>query len=447
MATSAVRQDQNKPGKKAPMDDSAGGIRPETRALDALIEATIERSEGHSSKSRSDSMLFLGNRQAPFPALVVQDPVLEPVDKLVWMAIMLKAKETGKTTGFPSYDTIAKMVNVSSTATISRAIAILRLTRWLTLCGRNRERKGRFRGNVFALHDEPLPLVDVLHLDVGYMKFLRESLGHRHARVRTVARGVLESIDADIEAGMDVCAGESVMDCRIAATESVDKAAPRRFFAFSAKVMAGLRSGNDRPNGPDYQGRNLKVVDSKVQNLHPQNLKAVCCSSSYLYKTTTTTPTTQDEKQKNCGVAGENNAPLTYPKRLCDNQRELADRYLATVSAQSRQAILDEMEGRFRAEKKGMPPLYDEMSFLFCLCKALKNGEFRANLGIRVVEERVAREKACRKSPDRTKHTPDISDEEMRRRIEVAKGPLAEMRRALGMQSRISKEDDADDSP
>jgi len=109
-----------------------------------------------------------------------------------------------------------------------------------------------------------------------------------------------------------------------------------------------LRSGTD-----DCQGQNLNTVDPKVQNLHPQNLKAGCCSSSYLYKTTTTTPTTQEEKRHKFGIAGENNAPLIYPKRLCDNQRGLADRYLATVSAQSRQAILDELEGRFRAGKKG----------------------------------------------------------------------------------------------
>ena len=228
------------------MDDSAREIRPETLALDALIEATIERSKGDSDKSRVDTMLFLGNRHASFPALVVQDPVLEPVDKLVWMAIMLKAKETGSTTAFPNYDYIAKTANVSSTATIARAIAILRITRWLTLCGRIRERNGRFRGNVFALHDEPLPLVDALHLDVSHMKFLRESLEHRHARVRTVARGVLDTIDEDIDAGVDVCADESVLERRIAATESAEKGAPRRFFAFSAKVMTGLRGHNDR---------------------------------------------------------------------------------------------------------------------------------------------------------------------------------------------------------
>lgn len=424
------------------MDDAARGIRPETLALDALIQATLEGREGTNTKSRADTMLFLGNRHASFPTLVVQDPVLEPVDKLVWMTIMLKARETGSTTAFPSYDYIAKTANVSSTATIGRAIAILRITRWLTLCGRIRERNGRFRGNVFALHDEPLPLVDALHLDVSHMKFLRESLGHRHARVRTVARGVLDTIDEDIDAGLDVCADESVLDRRIAATESVEKGVPRRFFAFSAKVMAELRSQNGSQRRLDHQGQNLKAADSRVQNLHPQNLKAGSCSSSNLNKTTTT----QRVERQNFVVRGENDTPLVYPKRLGENQRELADRYLATVSADLRQAILDELEGRYRSEEKGMPPLYDEMSFLFSLCKAMKNGEFKANLGIKVHEERVARESARRKRAERTRKNQEASAQDISQRIAAGKGPLAEMRRSLGMPSRPSQEDETDES-
>ena len=424
------------------MDDSAREIRPETLALDALIEATIERSKGDSDKSRADTMLFLGNRHASFPALVVQDPVLEPVDKLTWMAIMLKAKETGSTTAFPNYDYIAKTANVSSTATIARAIAILRITRWLTLCGRIRERNGRFRGNVFALHDEPLPLVDALHLDVSHMKFLRESLEHRHARVRTVALGVLDTIDEDIDAGVDVCADESVLDRRIAATESAEKGIPRRFFAFSAKVMTGLRGHNDRQNSPDHQGQNLKAVHTKVQNLHPQNLKAGSCSSSNLNKTTTTKPTGRE----NYVITGANNVPLVYPKRLGENQRELADRYLATVSADLRQPILDELEGRFRSEEKGMAPLYDEMSFLFSLCKAMKNGQFRENLGIKVHEERHAREKARRKRAERSVEKPNPGAQELRDRIAAAEGPLAEMRKSLGIPNSLTQDDGTDKS-
>ena len=89
------------------------GLRPETVALDALIQATIAKVQTQSDPSSPDAMLFVGNWHQAVPAMVIQDPVLEPVDKLVWMVIMLHARETGGRTAFPDYDTIARKTNVS----------------------------------------------------------------------------------------------------------------------------------------------------------------------------------------------------------------------------------------------------------------------------------------------------------------------------------------------
>ena len=94
-------------------------VRPETHALDALIKATIQRAKANSDSASPDTMLFMGNWYQAIPSLVIQDPVLEPVDKLVWMVIMLHARETGGRTAFPSYDKLASKTNVSSTSTIS----------------------------------------------------------------------------------------------------------------------------------------------------------------------------------------------------------------------------------------------------------------------------------------------------------------------------------------
>ena len=77
------------------MDRPQQGVRPETLALGALIEATIERATANESKRRSDGLLFLSNRHVALPMLVVKDPVLEPVDKQVWMTILVQAEETG----------------------------------------------------------------------------------------------------------------------------------------------------------------------------------------------------------------------------------------------------------------------------------------------------------------------------------------------------------------
>jgi len=389
------------------MDRPEESVRPETLALGALIEATIERVAVNESKRRSDGMLFLGNRHTAFPVLVVQDPVLEPVDKLVWMTIMLQAQATGGYTAFPSYDYIRKTANIASKSTVARSIAVLRATRWLTLCARVRERSGRFRGNVFALHDEPLPLVDVLHLDTGYMQFLRNAQNNVHARVRLVTSGVLATLDADIRDGVDVCAGDHPASRRMEAVETIANDGAGRFFAFSAQAVNALR-GTQSGKHPGV-GR---VLESSV---------------------VTSNPAGSDDP-----VTGADGAPLIYPKRLGDNQRELSNRYLASVLPEQRQPILDELEGRFRSEEKGMRPLYDEMSFLNSLCKAMRNGEFKLNLGARVQAERTAREKARERRRPGPRCPPD--PRKLRDRIEAGTEAFSKIRRSLGLPDHTAPE-------
>lgn len=423
------------------MDEIANGIRPQTLALDALIEATIERSEGGNGTSRTDTMLFLGNRHVSFPTLVVQDPVLEPVDKLIWMAILLQAVQTDAATAFPSYDYLRNTANVSSKSTVARAISVLRATRWLTLCARMRGRSGRFRGNVFALHDEPLPLVDALHLDSSYMQFLRESQSNGHARVRAVAHGVLESIDEKIQAGHDVCSVEDPRVRRIEAAEALRSDAPRPFFAFSAKVMTGLRNHSTLKNSHLDQNQKSNREDHRVRNSVHQKSNSGSCSSGYLIKTTTTTETAE---RTNAAVARIDDPSLIYPKRLSDNQRELASRYLSQVPSLQRQAILDELDGRFRSEEKGMQPLYDEMSFLFFLCKAMRKGDFIENLGIGVREERIAREKARQKRQPQSGQSQHSDNKTMHRRNDIGKRAVEEMKKSMGLPRKGTNAADTD---
>ena len=425
------------------MGEGSRGLRPETHALDALIQATIERVQRESGNTHADTMLFMGNRHQSFPTLVVQDPVLEPVDKLVWMVIMLQAQETGGSTAFPSYEYLAKKTNVSSTSTISRAIAILRATRWLTLCARLREASGRFRGNVYALHDEPLPLADALHLDPDYMNFLRQSLTHHHARVCLVAKGVLDTIDEDIHEGIDICAQGHPIERRMQAVEAIQQDSPRRYFAFSAKVMTRLRNvvGED---GSDHRDQNSKPGETNVQITglqisEPQKSKPGSCSS-YINKTTTTKKT---EERKT--IIRTDEVPLLiYPKRLSENQRALADRYLNTVPADERQSILDELEGRLRSEQKGMSPVYDEMRFLHYLCRAVKKGDFVPNLGIKVRDERIEREKArLRYKKQQEDSLAEAKRREEHRSFESGQQRLDEIRKSLHMPRRVKTDDES----
>ncbi|MCY4642545.1 MAG: STY4528 family pathogenicity island replication protein [Gammaproteobacteria bacterium] len=403
------------------MDEPGCGVRAQTLALDTLIRETVTRARANTDREPVDTMLFLGNRHQSFPALVVGDPVLEPVDKLVWMVIMLAVSRTASAIAFPGYDAIGRMANVSSRSTVARAIAILRATRWLTLCARVRNAAGQFRGNVYALHYEPLPLVDALHLDCGYMAFLDHSQGHGHARVRAVAKGVLDSMDEDIRAGRDITAREHPLERRtraLAMTE--ERGGARRYFAFTENTVRQLW------NAPGRQ--------SPQAAHHDQNSNSGYSSSSYIYKTTTT------KKRSKFDITAEDGQPLVYPHRLAPNQREVADRYLRRIGAAHRQPVLDELEGRYRAERKGMAPLYDELSFLHALCRAARDGKFHSNLGIRVRTERIECERARRRSARAAEHRVPESDAQRAERKARHRREMARIKDLVGLGTSTRKQ-------
>ena len=405
-------------------------LRPETHALDALIKATVERVKNQVSDDAADAMLFMGNWHQAIPALVIQDPVLEPVDKLIWMVIMLHARNTGGRTAFPSYETLASKANVSSTSTISRAIAILRLTRWLTLCAKVRQKSGQFRGNVYILHDEPLPLLDALHLDGDYMGFIKQSTEHHHARVQAVAKAVLESLDQDIRAGKDLSRIEPALERRVQAMASLshqpenksiknaDKAG--RYFTFNASSVDQLRNSPSTKNTSDINQNQNSKVDEKA------NYSSSC--SSYYKNTTTTTATTNSDSEKI--HFPENSKALIYPARLSDNQKSLADRYLGMVDPDDRQFVLDELQGRLASEQRGMQPVYDELRFLNSLCKAAQRDEFVPNLGIKVAEARLEHRQQPAILNDVQKKTETVEEKENSRAY--AREQLAILRESLG---------------
>jgi hypothetical protein len=420
------------------MNEVPATLRSETLALDALIQATIAKAEAADGRGPADTMVFLGNRHLSFPTAVVQDPVLEPVDKLVWMVIMLAVRETGGKTDFPGYESIGRMANVSSRSTIARAIAILRATRWLTLCARVRKACGRFRGSVYALHDEPLPLADALHLDTDYMGFLGNAQGHGHARVRAVAQGVLDSIDEDIQAGQTLCTQSHPIEQRMRSVVATQEGEPSRVLYFTLNVVRRLRSdSSNSQKGSDHHDQNSNSAGDRVRNSNAQNSNSGSCSS-YIYKTTTT-PTRDLSKFV---LTGEDNQPLIYPARLCDNHREIAARYLSALAPEQRQPILDELEGRFRAEEKGMKPVYDALSFLHALCKQMGQGKFLPNLGIKVRDGRLGRRNADPPvPPTQPARPPRETDEERRERKATYKARISEMRKILGMRPSTENQD------
>src|SRR6056297_1098471 len=321
-------------------------------------------------------VIYTGNRHGAIPVLLITDPVLEPVDKLTWIVISTQVGKDGIFGTIPSYQEIARLANVGSSSTVARALAILRATRWLTLCRQVRDSGGRFRGNVYAMHDEPAPLAECLELDPDYIDFLEEACGHGHARVRAVASALRASIEEDVQTCRHARKPPTAVERRLEAAKTTGEVTGERYFALSGTAIARL---NDRRSNNRYPDRlrNSNTVRSSSNN-----------------KTTTTTTS----------VTSEIDVDLVFPRHLNRAHRTLALKYLDKVPAAERQVVLDELEGRIQAEKRGARPLWDVMGYLARLCQRAEIGEFNANLGIPVAE---ARQKLAR--PPEQSAVPDPS--------------------------------------
>lgn len=80
--------------------------------------------------------------------------------------------------------------------------------------------------------------------------------------------------------------------------------------------------------GTTVQNLNTVAVDGAGSS-------SSCSSSSYTVRTTTTTTGNKARTGRETPKTGEG---LIYPRRLCDNQRGLVDKYLAMVPPDVRQA-------------------------------------------------------------------------------------------------------------
>jgi hypothetical protein len=140
------------------------------------------------------ALLFIAPNTASAPLSLVEDCILEPVDKVLWMVLRTRREYQPGSIQFPSHVELALKANIAARGTVARALVILRCQRWLTVCQSAWHRNGRRKGLAYALHGSSLAVADTVYLDPHYGAFLQQSTLHRHPRVRAVARGVLETL-------------------------------------------------------------------------------------------------------------------------------------------------------------------------------------------------------------------------------------------------------------
>jgi len=176
---------------------------------DSIVSLTLSRMQknleqrvcaGDVSQERS-GLLFVGNVHDAFPRRLFLDNRLSPLDKTAWVMIRLYAQQNEGAI-FPTYDELQLQLasphaEKASRETVSRALLMLRLTGWLSLCKRVRDGHGRVRGNIYAQHDEPLGLRDCETFDPGWLELLETSCNSKNKSVRLTALTVLNDILQD----------------------------------------------------------------------------------------------------------------------------------------------------------------------------------------------------------------------------------------------------------
>ena len=150
-----------------------------------------------------DGFIFSGNRHDTVPRALLLDGRLTPLDRNAWQVFRLLLNDGG-ITAFPTYDLLAPFLTSmpfaarASHETVARALAVLRLTRWLSLVRRRRDRKtGRVLDNLYVLHDEPLTPFETMQLDPEYLGLVSVALDHASRSVQRIGEHALKEIAED----------------------------------------------------------------------------------------------------------------------------------------------------------------------------------------------------------------------------------------------------------
>ncbi|MDC9606961.1 STY4528 family pathogenicity island replication protein [Xenorhabdus griffiniae] len=174
---------------------------------ESLISFTLEKMQqklaciSEPTGTIRSGLIYAGNIHDSIPRQLLLDNRLSPFDKLTWMMIRLYAQQNDGAT-FPTYDELQLQLaspnnKKASRETISRALLVLRVTGWLSLCRRVRDNSGCIRGNIYMQHDEPISALDAEILDPRWLDILEKSCSHENKSVRFTARAILQEVKDD----------------------------------------------------------------------------------------------------------------------------------------------------------------------------------------------------------------------------------------------------------
>lgn len=340
-----------------------------TSTLSALFDTAAELLQPKLAPvAAGDGFLFSGNRHETVPRALFLDRRLTPLERNAWQVFRLLLNDDGMT-AFPSYDQLRPYLasrpcaDQASYETVARALTLLRLTRWLSLVQRRRDRAtGRILGNLYVLHDEPLSLWEAMQLDPDYLGLVSQALTHAAKAVQVVGAHTLREVVADpMLGGRTLPSRLQVLAQRLARHDFDAEGYPQASLHKDSEdgSLARLRNG-DSPISESEPGCK-PASDGALRNpKKDRTVRTVCI------KAVRTVPAVESET-------------LRLPERflrLREAQRSGALMALRQVNEAQRQAVLDEWAARCGRNNVRNPAAY-----LFGIIQKALKGEFKAWVG------------------------------------------------------------------
>ena len=395
-------------------NENIAPISENVKLLSRQIEHEIQRisRETQTENNKTDSLIYIGNWQDAIPRSIWTDPSLGAIEVRSWGVIRTQAISGSAV--MLSLNNLLRETLGYSKATISRVIYILRLTRWISLCSTLRTETGQFKGNIYAIHDKPVPLNDAIYLDGNYLSFVKRQLTHNNKTIQKLAQGILAELNQLPDAPQieQYTSTAHLLDELTNPSQKTQSTQVQILNLghsghFSQVQKMNLDQKIDKVQilnlGENNENEENQTLNIQVQKM---NLAPICSSSSYINKTTTTLseeslkikPEIQNPKS---GHHNENDfstedvkhdeiieftptpAPqqfpdqepdLIYPAAFNDNERQLADIYLSRIEPELKQNFLDETAAQIKQRSKTSNPIRNPIGYLSWLCNQHQHG-------------------------------------------------------------------------
>ncbi|RKR53691.1 helix-turn-helix protein [Yokenella regensburgei] len=322
--------------------------------VDDVIQCTLakmqnrieQKAQSGEQSNEQSGLLFLGNVHDAVPRRLFLDSRLSPLDKMAWVMIRLYAQQNDGAV-FPTYDELQCQLALphsdkASRETVSRTLLMLRLTGWLSLCKRVRDKSGRIRGNIYAQHDEPLGLFDAEYFDPGWLDAVADACRHTNKTIRLTALAVLQDIKSDTRM-RHRHSRVALIEARLSSPQN-----PQEMLSSRQKSNPGSETEpSQKLQGSESELSALKgdILPGSDSELSRKSRDGDLVRKSNRYVRSFT----QSVKDTYVGSEGRLSWPTAVIERLNTPDRDMLEQQLNALPGELGQRILDDLAGRMKA--------------------------------------------------------------------------------------------------